>query len=212
MAGLKVAGIVFAQHADIAGNTRGQHRRATAHRLHHHMGAAFYPAGVHQHMRALYVPARGCVRLAVQPAVQRACGGGCLSLLAQVCVQRLTDMVDKEATFARQQMCCFKQRFGRFFLAQMTHHQRAQLRACGRLVHWRQRGGGLENNTRLAAQSGWHGLGAALLQNHQLRGQCQGALSRCVGLDVFVEIGAGEYHRQPAHSRRARSPGGHRIG
>ena len=28
------------------------------------------------------------MRLAVQPAVQRACGGGCLSLLAQVCVQR----------------------------------------------------------------------------------------------------------------------------
>ncbi len=186
MAGLKVAGIVFAQHADIAGNARGQHRRATANRLHHHVGATFNPAGVHQHMRALYVSARGCVRLAVQPAVQRACGGGCLSLLAQVCVQRLTDVVDEQATFARQQMRCFKQRFGRFFLAQVTHHQHAQLRARGRLVHWRQRGGGLENNTRLAAQFGRHGLGAALLQNHQLGGQCQGALGYCLGLDVPV--------------------------
>ena len=100
MAGLKVAGIVFAQHADIAGNARGQHRRATAHRLHHHMGATFYAAGVHQHMRALYVPARGHVWLATQPAVQRACDGGCLSLLAQVCVQRLTDMVYEQATRA----------------------------------------------------------------------------------------------------------------
>ena len=66
------------------------------------MGAAFYSAGMYQHMCALNMPARGCVRLTVQPAVQRAFGGGCLSLLAQICVQRLTDMVDEQATRALQ--------------------------------------------------------------------------------------------------------------
>ena len=109
MAGLKVAGIVFAQHADIAGNARGQHRGSAEHRLHHHMRTALNTAGMHQHMRTLNMPARGRMRLAAQPAVMRAGGGSSPGLFTQGGIERVADVVDKKPCLVSQQMRGFKQ-------------------------------------------------------------------------------------------------------
>ena len=48
----EVAGVIRAEHAQVAADARGQHRRAAAHGLHDHVGAALHGAGVHQHVGA----------------------------------------------------------------------------------------------------------------------------------------------------------------
>ena len=109
VARLEVARIVFAQHADVAGNARGQYRRAAEHRFHHHVRTALDAAGVHQHMGALNVPARGRMRLPAQPAVMRAGGGRGPGLLAQGSIERLADVVDEKTRFTGQQLRRLKQ-------------------------------------------------------------------------------------------------------
>ena len=130
------------------------------------MGSAFHAAGVHQHLRALDAPARGFVRQPAQPAVARAFGGAGPSLSAQLRVQRIADVVDKNIRVVLEQPCGGKQGVRRLFSAQMPHHHRPQMLL--RLHDGLPPSCRLKNNPRLGAHRRWQGLGGAFLQHHQM--------------------------------------------
>ena len=53
IAGREIALVVRAEHADVAGDSAGEHRRAAAGRFHHHVRAAFGVARVDEDRRFL---------------------------------------------------------------------------------------------------------------------------------------------------------------
>ena len=204
VAGREVALVVGAQHADVAGDARGQHRRAAAHRLHDHVGAAFHAAGVHQHVGALDAPARGRVRQRAEPAVagQSPCG-------------RARELAQRRRRARR--------RCGRCGCRRPRSRRAASNSVCGDFTsrRWptitaRRRATVLGSVRRARAWTGTPrapcraapAAGPAAPSSCSTTRRCASSSERCacgVAVDVAVQVGAGQHHDQPA-ARVRRAP------
>jgi hypothetical protein len=202
VAAFEIAFVAPAEHADVAVDARGDDRRARARGFHHHVGAAFGAAGVHQHVRGLDAAARGRVRQAAEPAVVRAGGHGGARFVAERGFQRVAGVVDQDAFGIAEQARGGEQGLRVLDGAQVADHQRAQVarglgeRAAGR--------GGLEDGARLGAVLGRQGGDAECLQHDQRLREVDRAarlaVRRVAGAEVVVEVGAGEDDGQPRRS------------
>ena len=121
-------------------------------------------------------------------------------------VERVTDVVQKNAFAGLDQASCFKHGLRRLFFAQMAHHHGAQV--VGGFGQSLARGAGLEYHAALAAQRCGQFLRALLLQHDEAVRQRQRLLRAGIGGDVAVEVGAGERQHQGLVRMRLR-PGGH---
>jgi hypothetical protein len=75
--------------------------------------------------------------------------------------------------------------------------------------------GRLKNNATFATHASRQGFRRAFLQDNQRLRQRQRTLGGEVGLDVAIQIGAGQHHGQPACRGRPRmrgAPGGNGVG
>ena len=163
------------------------------------MRTTFHFAGVNQHMSLLYATTGFLVRQATQPPVVGALRRSRARQIAQLHVQRFTNMVDIDVTMVPQQLGHLEQGFWRFFVPQMTDHQGPQMpRGLGDGLPSR---AGLKNHSGFGPKRQRQSVGATFLQHNQLVCQNQGRLGAGVHLDVTIKISPRQDDGQPAKPR-----------
>ena len=190
-----IAGIVFAEQADIAGNGGGDDRHACGYRFGHHVRAAFHAARDHHRVAAREPAHRTGVIEFAQPAIARLGAHQRARLRAHFRRHRLAKL--HHADRALRQVC---ERLGGakrvFLIAQVADHGREEIAARRSLTPQRAH--------RLVNHPGFRALGRAQfvqalgLQDDHAIGQAQGRARVGVAANVAVKIGAGEHQRQGA--------------
>ena len=194
---------------DVAVDARGQHRRAAAHRLHHHVRAAFHRgSGAPAHARAWMRARVARMRQRAEPAVVRACA----AVSARGLGARARGRARRRCGRAGCRRAPASRRAARevglrvLLVAQVADHQRAQVArrswpACAA------RGAGLEARRAHLARSALGQRRGAQLVAAPPAGR-PARSERCAPAslgDVAVQVGAGQHHAPAAGAGAARA-------
>ncbi|MNT04749.1 hypothetical protein D3C72_1393400 [compost metagenome] len=194
----KIAFVVTAQHADVARDAAGQHRHATGDGLDDHVGAAFHGAGDHHGLCFPDVLQGFVMGQVSEPDIAPHAGpGSCFQrqgLLPIGVIQRAADVDQAHARIVGKQRERAHGRQRVFFRPHVAHQYDVEVILAGR--RGRACRGRLVDHPAPGAMRGRQFGQPFVLQHHQVGGEFERALGRCIGADVAVQIGAGQHDDQ----------------